>query len=77
MSFIHSQEVVCQALGLPLHKVVVRCRRLGGGFGGKATLSKRTAVAAAVGAVLTGRQVGAGERVGGVGCGVWGVGCGV
>ncbi len=70
----HLQEVVCQALHLPLHKVVVRCRRLGGGFGGKATLAKRTAVAAAVGAVITGRQVGGGAAGGRCRVCVWACG---
>ncbi|GFR46181.1 hypothetical protein Agub_g7710, partial [Astrephomene gubernaculifera] len=51
------QAAVATALGLPYNKVTVRCRRVGGAFGGKATLSRRVAVAAAVAAAATGRQV--------------------
>ncbi|PNW76553.1 hypothetical protein CHLRE_11g467688v5 [Chlamydomonas reinhardtii] len=51
------QGSVAAALGLPLSKVTARCRRLGGAFGGKATLSRRVAAAAAVAAAITGRQV--------------------
>ena len=29
------QQQVCMVLGLPQHKVTVRCKRTGGGFGGK------------------------------------------
>ena len=32
------QQQVCMVLGLPQHKVTVRCKRTGGGFGGKERL---------------------------------------
>ena len=32
------QQQVCVVLGLPQHKVTVRCKRTGGGFGGKERL---------------------------------------
>ncbi|EFJ41839.1 hypothetical protein VOLCADRAFT_98105 [Volvox carteri f. nagariensis] len=51
------QGGVSAALQLPLNKVLVRCRRVGGGFGGKLTFARRVAVVAAVAAVATGRQV--------------------
>ena len=51
------QLAVSKALGLPLHKVTVRCRRVGGGFGGKVAGQQLVAVAAALAARLSGRQV--------------------
>ncbi|KXZ51961.1 hypothetical protein GPECTOR_11g84 [Gonium pectorale] len=51
------QAAVATMLGLPLNKVIARCRRVGGGFGGKATLARRVAAAAASAAVITRRQV--------------------
>ena len=51
------QHKVADALGLPAHKVVVQCRRMGGGFGGKESQPALFACAAAVLAVKTGRPV--------------------
>jgi xanthine dehydrogenase large subunit len=51
------QHVVAHALGLHSHHVVVECRRMGGGFGGKESQSALWAAAAAVSAKLTGRPV--------------------
>jgi xanthine dehydrogenase large subunit len=51
------QHVVAHALGLHSHHVVVECRRMGGGFGGKESQSALWAAAAAVAAARTGRPV--------------------
>jgi len=51
------QHVVAHALGLHSHHVVVECRRMGGGFGGKESQSALWAAAAAVSAKLTRRPV--------------------
>jgi xanthine dehydrogenase large subunit len=51
------QHVVAHALGLRSHHVVVECRRMGGGFGGKESQSALWAAAAAVSAKLCGRPV--------------------
>jgi xanthine dehydrogenase large subunit len=51
------QHVVAHALGLHSHHVVVECRRMGGGFGGKESQSALWAAAAAVSAKLSGRPV--------------------
>jgi xanthine dehydrogenase large subunit len=51
------QHVVAHALGLHSHHIVVECRRMGGGFGGKESQSALWAAAAAVSAKLTGRPV--------------------
>jgi xanthine dehydrogenase large subunit len=51
------QHVVAHALGLHSHHVVVECRRMGGGFGGKESQSALWAAAAAISARLTGRPV--------------------
>jgi xanthine dehydrogenase large subunit len=51
------QHVVAHALGLHSHHVVVECRRMGGGFGGKESQSALWAAAAAISAKLTGRAV--------------------
>ncbi|MFC5550961.1 xanthine dehydrogenase molybdopterin binding subunit [Massilia aerilata] len=51
------QHVVAHALGLHSHHVVVECRRMGGGFGGKESQSALWAAAAAISARLTGRAV--------------------
>ncbi|CEM14658.1 unnamed protein product [Vitrella brassicaformis CCMP3155] len=53
--YVH--ENVALALGLPQHKVDVRLRRLGGGFGGKSTGSVPVAIMAAVAARKAGRPV--------------------
>jgi len=49
------QKLVAEVLGVPMHKVVVDMRRMGGGFGGKETQSAGPACLCAVVAHLTGR----------------------
>ena len=49
------QHMVAHALGLADHDVVVECRRMGGGFGGKETQMSLIACAAALVARRTGR----------------------
>ncbi|MCC6196041.1 MAG: xanthine dehydrogenase molybdopterin binding subunit [Burkholderiales bacterium] len=49
------QQMVAHALGLAAHDVVVECRRMGGGFGGKETQMSLFACAAALVARKTGR----------------------
>jgi len=49
------QKLVASVLDLPMHKVVVDMRRMGGGFGGKETQAAGTACLAALAAHLTGR----------------------
>jgi xanthine dehydrogenase large subunit len=51
------QHVVAHALGRHSHHVVVECRRMGGGFGGKESQSALWAAASAVAAARTGRPV--------------------
>ncbi|MBN8886002.1 MAG: xanthine dehydrogenase molybdopterin binding subunit [Rudaea sp.] len=51
------QNVVAHALALPAHKVVVQCRRMGGGFGGKESQPALIAAAACVLARKTQRPV--------------------
>ena len=51
------QHVVAHALGLHSHNVVVECRRMGGGFGGKESQSALWAAAAAVCAARLKRPV--------------------
>lgn len=51
------QHVVAHALGLHSHHVVVECRRMGGGFGGKESQSALWAAAASISARLLGRAV--------------------
>ncbi|MGH8683267.1 MAG: xanthine dehydrogenase molybdopterin binding subunit [Burkholderiales bacterium] len=51
------QMVVAHALGVGAHRVLVECRRLGGGFGGKETQAALPAAAAALMARHTGRPV--------------------
>jgi xanthine dehydrogenase large subunit len=51
------QHMVARALGLADHHVVVECRRMGGGFGGKETQMSLYACVAAVLARRTGRAV--------------------
>lgn len=50
-----SQQVVAEVLGLPLHKVVCECPRMGGGFGGKETQGAIPAAMAGWVALRTGR----------------------
>ena len=49
------QHMVAHALGIAAHDVVVECRRMGGGFGGKETQMSLFACAAAIVAHRTGR----------------------
>lgn len=49
------QHMVAHALGIAAHDVVVECRRMGGGFGGKETQMSLFACAAALVARATGR----------------------
>ena len=51
------QMVVAHALRVGAHRVLVECRRMGGGFGGKETQAAAPAAAAAVMARQTGRPV--------------------
>ena len=51
------QHVVAHALGLHSHHVVVECRRMGGGFGGKESQSALWAAAASVAAAKLNRPV--------------------
>jgi xanthine dehydrogenase large subunit len=51
------QHMVAHALGLAAHDVVVECRRMGGGFGGKETQMSLFACVAALAAKRTGRAV--------------------
>ena len=50
-----TQHVIAHALGLHMHEVVVICKRMGGGFGGKETQANIPAVMAALVATKTGR----------------------
>ncbi|MDB6084594.1 MAG: xdhB [Gammaproteobacteria bacterium] len=51
------QSVVAHALNVPANRIVVQCRRMGGGFGGKESQAALIAAAAAVLARKTGRPV--------------------
>ena len=51
------QEVVAHAMGVPGHKVIVECLRMGGAFGGKEVQANSFAIVAALGAKRTGRPV--------------------
>ncbi|MGA2397033.1 MAG: xanthine dehydrogenase molybdopterin binding subunit [Steroidobacteraceae bacterium] len=51
------QGIVAHALGLSSNQVIVQCRRMGGGFGGKESQAALIAAAAAVLARKTGRPV--------------------
>uniref|UniRef100_A0A0N5B9E6 xanthine dehydrogenase n=1 Tax=Strongyloides papillosus TaxID=174720 RepID=A0A0N5B9E6_STREA len=52
-----TQRDVCNALGLPRHKVHVKVKRIGGGFGGKESTSGLIAAPAAVAASILKRPV--------------------
>ena len=52
-----TQVVVARVLGIPAHRVVCRCLRMGGGFGGKETQANAYAAVAALAALRTGRPV--------------------
>lgn len=49
------QHKVAEALGVPMHRIRVEMRRMGGGFGGKESQGNALAVACAVAARATGR----------------------
>ncbi|QFI38435.1 xanthine dehydrogenase molybdopterin binding subunit [Moritella marina ATCC 15381] len=49
------QKLVAEVIGVPMHKVVIDMRRMGGGFGGKETQAAGPACLCAVFAKLTGR----------------------
>jgi xanthine dehydrogenase large subunit len=51
------QHIVAHALGLAVNRIVVQCRRMGGGFGGKESQAALIAAAAAVLAHKTSRPV--------------------
>ncbi|KAL3141630.1 hypothetical protein ABBQ32_004865 [Trebouxia sp. C0010 RCD-2024] len=51
------QKAVAETLGIPWHKVTAVCRRVGGGFGGKAVRPMPVAAACAVAAHKLGKQV--------------------
>ncbi|MBT8447056.1 MAG: xanthine dehydrogenase molybdopterin binding subunit [Gammaproteobacteria bacterium] len=51
------QHLVAEALGVASHSIVVECRRMGGGFGGKETQPALFASLAALAARATGRPV--------------------
>ena len=51
------QQIIAHALGVTANRVVVQCRRMGGGFGGKETQPALIAAAAAIVARGTGRPV--------------------
>lgn len=52
-----TQAIVAHVLGIPAHRVVCRCLRMGGGFGGKETQANSFAALAALAATLSGRPV--------------------
>ncbi len=47
------QTIVARVLGCPRHRVVVRCPRMGGGFGGKETQGAAVAALSAIAALAT------------------------
>jgi xanthine dehydrogenase large subunit len=51
------QRATARVLGMPMHKIIVDVRRLGGAFGGKEDQATAWGVMAALGAHLTGRPV--------------------
>lgn len=48
----YSQKMVAAVLGLPLHRVTVNVRRVGGAYGGKITQTAWTDCASAMAAVV-------------------------
>ena len=51
------QHMVAKVLNIPFNKVIVKVKRMGGGFGGKETQSNLFAVVAALSSVRTGKSV--------------------
>uniref|UniRef100_A0A8B9ZKX6 Xanthine dehydrogenase n=1 Tax=Anas platyrhynchos TaxID=8839 RepID=A0A8B9ZKX6_ANAPL len=56
-NLMKTQEFVASALGVPSNRIVVRVKRMGGGFGGKETRSTILTTAVSVAAFKTGRPV--------------------
>ncbi|XP_052796835.1 xanthine dehydrogenase/oxidase-like isoform X2 [Mya arenaria] len=54
-SLRHHQEAIADLLSIPRHKVTVKSKRIGGGFGGKEVFSPGISVIAALAAKKTGR----------------------
>ncbi|KAM3930799.1 xanthine dehydrogenase/oxidase [Leptodactylus fuscus] len=54
---METQNFAAQALGVPANRIVVRVKRMGGGFGGKESRSTVLSTAVAVAAYTTGRPV--------------------
>jgi xanthine dehydrogenase large subunit len=52
-----TQHIVARVLGIASNRVVCRCLRMGGAFGGKETQANAFAAVAAIGAQLSGRPV--------------------
>lgn len=52
-----TQELVAEALGVPLNRIVIRTKRVGGGFGGKESRNCFLSCAVAVAAAKTGKPV--------------------
>uniref|UniRef100_A0A6A7FS67 xanthine dehydrogenase n=1 Tax=Hirondellea gigas TaxID=1518452 RepID=A0A6A7FS67_9CRUS len=52
-----AQFAIASALGIPANRVLIRTKRIGGGFGGKETRPATVYVPAAVAAFITGRSV--------------------
>ncbi|XP_052796223.1 xanthine dehydrogenase/oxidase-like [Mya arenaria] len=55
-SIRHDQEAIAELLGIPNHKTTVRVKRLGGGFGGKESISPAVSVITALAAKKTGKS---------------------
>jgi len=51
------QHIVAHVLAVPMHRVVVECPRMGGGFGGKESQAAILAALAALAATRSGRKV--------------------
>ncbi|KFR05533.1 Xanthine dehydrogenase/oxidase [Nipponia nippon] len=56
-NLMKTQEFAANALGVPSNRIVVRVKRMGGGFGGKETRNTILTTAVAVAAFKTGRPV--------------------
>jgi xanthine dehydrogenase large subunit len=52
-----TQLVIARVLGIPNHRIIVTCLRMGGGFGGKESQANPFAAIAAIAAQKTGRPV--------------------
>jgi xanthine dehydrogenase/oxidase len=56
-ALMKTQTTVASALGIPQHKVVVRTKRIGGGFGGKESRTVPIAAAVSIAAFKTHKPV--------------------